>query len=232
MPTTTVIAAMLASTLPLSATLPSPEAAGPAVFSGSAVAAGLAVAAGPPVVVPPSGQVTIEKLKVKGSGCRAETAAVAVSPDRQAFTVIYSTYVAQAGAGSKSKDESRNCSITVQLNVPANLTYAVSAVDYRGFAHLEPGGSATLSARYHFQSSGAPSYTVHSFASGLDEDWQVTDAAGTGAEFGNCGKDRKIDIDTELRAQADRATAPTSLIAMDSTDSEVTSTYHLTYRNC
>ncbi|MDI6103637.1 DUF4360 domain-containing protein [Actinoplanes sp. NEAU-A12] len=183
-------------------------------------------------VDPPNDHVTIEKLKVNGTGCRANTIAVGVSPDNQAFTVMYSAYLAQAGAGAGNKDQRRTCSITVRLNVPANMQYAISAVDYRGFAHLEPGASATLSARYHFQGTGAPTYTVHSFASGLDDGWQVTDSVGSGLVFSSCGKDRKVDIDTELRATADRADAPTSLIAMDSTDSEVASTYHLTYRNC
>src|SRR3712207_7319067 len=41
----------------------------------------------------------------------------------------------------------RSCGITVRLTVPATISYAVTAVDHRGYAHLEPGGSATLSAR-------------------------------------------------------------------------------------
>ena len=42
----------------------------------------------------------------------------------------------------------------------------------------------------------------------------------------------KLDIDTELRAQADRADAATSFISMDSTDAAVADTYHLAYRAC
>lgn len=183
-------------------------------------------------VDPPSDRVTIDTLSVNGTGCRSDTTTVAVSPDKEAFTVLYSTYLAQAGASTKNKDERRKCGITVRLNVPANMTYAVSAVDYRGFAHLEAGASATLSSRYHFQGSGTPAFTEHAFASGLVDDWQVTDTVGAGAEFGKCGKDRKIDIDTELRAQSPRVDSPTSFITMDSTDGEISSTYHLTYRNC
>jgi hypothetical protein len=188
--------------------------------------------AAPLAVPPPSTRVTIEKLKVNGTGCRADTTTIAVSLDNEAFTVTYSAYLAQAGAGSKNKDERKKCSVTVRLNVPANLTYAVSAVDYRGFAHLEPGGSGTLTAKYNFQGSANVRNKVVTFASGLDDIWQVTDAVGVAAEFGACGKDRKIDIDTELRAQADRVDAPTSMIAMDSTDSAVSTTYHVAYKAC
>ncbi|MEV6596571.1 DUF4360 domain-containing protein [Actinoplanes sp. NPDC051346] len=181
---------------------------------------------------PPADHVTIEKLTVNGTGCRADTVAVGLSPDREAFTVIYSDYLARAGTGARNPDQRRTCGLTVRLNVPATLGYAITAVDYRGYAHLEPGASASLSARYHFQGSGAPTYTVHPFASGLDDSWQVTDSAGGGPVFSSCGQGRKIDIDTELRVSADRADAPTSLITMDSTDSEVASTYHLSYRAC
>jgi len=189
-----------------------------------------AIAAAPtPRDVP---RVTIEKLKVNGTGCRPDTVAVAVSPDATAFTVIYSDYLAQAGVGSKTKDERRTCGITVRLVVPAATAYAISAVDHRGYAHLEPLASATLSARYHFQGSGAPAYTAHPFAGPFDDSWQVTDDAGGGAVFSPCGRDSKVDIDTELRVRADRADAPTSLITMDSTDAAVASTYRLVYRAC
>jgi hypothetical protein len=201
------------------------------MVGGVLVAATLAVPSPAFAVSPPPTRVTIEKLKVDGTGCRPATTTIAVSPDNEAFTIIYSTYLAQAGAGSKNKDERKKCSVTIRLNVPPNLTYAISAVDYRGFAHLEPGASATLTAKYDFQGAGTPRNTVHTFPSGLDDTWQITDTVGGKAVFGKCGKDRKVDIDTELRAQADRANAPTSLIAMDSTDSQV-NTYHLTYRSC
>ncbi len=175
--------------------------------------------------------VMIEKVKVNGTGCRPDTVAVALSADRTAFTVIYSDYLAQAGAGGKTKDQRRTCGITVRLGVPQTMAYAITAVDHRGFAHLEAGASASLSARYHFTGAGAPASTVHTFAAGLDDSWQVTEPAGSPAMFSPCGGS-KVDIDTELRAQADRADAATSYIAMDSTDGAVGGTYRLTYRAC
>ncbi|MEV4703326.1 DUF4360 domain-containing protein [Actinoplanes sp. NPDC049316] len=174
--------------------------------------------------------VSIEKVKVNGTGCRPDTVAVAVSADRSAFTVIYSDYLARAGAGGKTKDERRTCSITVRLTVPPSTAYAITAVDHRGFAHLESGASATMSARYHLTGTGAPAYTTHAFAAGLDDSWQVTDPPGS-AVASACGGG-KLDIDTELRAQADRADVATSFISMDSTDAAVADTYHLTYRAC
>jgi hypothetical protein len=191
------------------------------------------VAAPPPApsVNPPTTRVTIDKLKVNGTGCRPEATVTTVSADNEAFTVIYGGFQAVSGGSTKPPDAHKTCSITVRLNVPANLTFSVPQVDYRGFAQLEVGASATQSARYHFQGSGAPGLTVHRFTGGMLDNWQVTDTVpGGSAEFGKCGKERKIDIDTELAVTA-KAGGPTSLIAMDSTDAVVT-TYHMSWKNC
>jgi hypothetical protein len=203
------------------------------VAVGALVMSSLAAAPTPsPVVNPPTGRVTIDKLKVNGTGCRPDTTAVAVSPDNTAFTVIYSAYQVVSGGSTKPPDARRACSITVRLNVPANLTFAVSQVDYRGFAQLEAGASATQSARYHFQGLGKPQFTTHGFVGAVLDDWQVTDTVPPAtAAFGPCGVERKIDIDTELSVSA-KAGGPTSLFAMDSTDGAVTTAYHLRWKNC
>src|SRR3954453_22431708 len=77
---------------------------------------------------PPGDRVTIDKLTVNGTGCRADTVAVGLSPDKEAFTVTYSAYLAQAGAGARNKDQRRTCSLTVRLNVPATVQYAITGV--------------------------------------------------------------------------------------------------------
>src|SRR5690349_8784033 len=43
----------------------------------------------------PTDRIEIKVVKTNGSGCRAGSAEVAVSPDNTAFTVTYSTYLAQ-----------------------------------------------------------------------------------------------------------------------------------------
>ncbi len=190
-----------------------------------------AVPAGP--VDPPPGNVTIDKLKVNGTGCRSDTTTIAVSPDNQAFTVTYSAYIARSGAGAAAQDGRRACSITVRLNVPQHLTYAVTTVVHRGFAHLEPGATAELATRYHFQGAGAPAHTRHSFAAQTSDFWQVTDAVpASAAVFGACGKDRKLDIDTRLGVQSVDADPATSMLVMDASDGEFASTYRLVYRRC
>ncbi len=182
---------------------------------------------------PPPGKVTIDKLKVNGTGCRSETTTIAVSPDNEAFTVTYNAYTALSGAGAAAKDGRKACSITVRLNVPQRVTYAVTTVVHRGFAHLEPGATAELATRYHFQGAGAPAYTRHGFAAQGSDSWQVTDAVpASAAVFGACGKDRKLDIDTQLGVRSVDADPATSVLTMDTSDGEFATTYRLAYRRC
>jgi len=148
-----------------------------------------------------------------------------------AFTVTYSTFTAVAGAGTKPADRSKKCSLTVRIGVPTNVTFAVSAVDHRGYAHLEAGATAVHAARYHVTGQGAPALTEHPMRGYLDDNWQVTDAVTGEPAYVPCGKDRKLDIDTELRVSADNR-APASMITMDATDAAVTSTYRLLWKSC
>ncbi len=185
-----------------------------------------------PQVDPPTTPLKIQTLKVKGTGCRPESTAVAISPDNEAFTVTYGSYFVEAGGDTKKKDGRKSCSITVRIDVPAGITYAVTNVEYRGYARLEAGAVGAHAARYHFQGSGAPGHTEHPFASGHKDSWQVNDAVPTSKRvFGACGKDRKLDIDTELTVRTDRTDTPASLVAMDSTDGGV-STYRLAWKKC
>lgn len=88
---------------------------------------------------PPSGKITITVATVNGSGCRPGSAAVAIAPDNTAFTVTYSEYLAQAGAGSKPTDSRKNCQIALNVHVPQGFTYAIARADYRGYASLARG---------------------------------------------------------------------------------------------
>ena len=182
---------------------------------------------------PPSGSVGITVLNVTGSGCRPGTTAVAMSPDNTAFTVTYSGYLAQVGVGAGRNDGVQDCRINVQLRPPAGYADAVDSVDYRGFASLATGASATQSAIFYVNGTAKPPYRVYPFTGPFSDDWQTTDVPATPV-YGACGATRVLSIDTQLvvaTGSSDPA-ATTSFIAMDSTDSSARSTYHLGWTHC
>jgi hypothetical protein len=182
----------------------------------------------------PPDKVFIEVVKVNGSGCRGGTAVADIAPDRTAFTVTYSEYLVQVGTGSKPKDAQRDCQLTVRLDIPPGFSYAIARADYRGFARLEPGATGLQRARYRFQTQRPTPYVDHPFRGPLDDNWQRTDTTDSGdLSWGPCGKSRKLDIETELRVNAGTS-APdqTSVLAMDSTDGSIDTTYRFAWRHC
>jgi hypothetical protein len=184
---------------------------------------------------PPETQMTIDVITVNGSGCPAGTAAVAVSPDNTAFTVTYSDYMAQVGIGAEPTDFRKNCQLNLKVNVPQGFTYAISQVDYRGFAYLESGASGMERANYYFQGSSTTQYVNHMFAGPLADDWQATDIVDVAAlVWSPCGEKRNLNINTELRVSAGSSdpTTTTSFMTMDSTDGSLKTIYHFAWRQC
>ncbi|GHF28886.1 hypothetical protein GCM10010218_07550 [Streptomyces mashuensis] len=209
------------------------------LFTAGALAALLAtpLATHNPSVItnPPPDKIVIEVATVNGSGCRAGTAAVAVSPDNTAFTVTYSDYLAQVGVGSKPTDFRKNCQLNLNVHVPQGFTYAIAAADYRGFAKLEAGATGTEKASYYFQGSPVTTPSAHTFTGAYADNWQITDSVPVAALVWHpCGELRNFNINTELRVNAGTSdpSKTTSFMTMDSTDGSIRTTYHLAWKEC
>jgi Domain of unknown function (DUF4360) len=184
--------------------------------------------------LPPSERVTVDLVTVIGSGCPEGTAAVAAAPDNTAFTVTYSDYTAQIGGGAAGADFRKNCQLNVLVKVPQGFTYAIAAVDYRGYAHLQRNVRAHQRANYYFQGHPQTVRVTHNLRGPFSEDWQVRDEAGIGAiVYAPCGERRLLAINTELRI--DPATANPSqinLVTMDSTDGSIHTIYRFRWKRC
>ncbi|MER7753318.1 DUF4360 domain-containing protein [Kitasatospora sp. NPDC097643] len=183
----------------------------------------------------PPDRIVIDIATVNGSGCPAGTTAVAVSPDNTAFTVTYSSYLAQVGVGSKPTDFRKNCQLNLRVHVPQGFTYAIASADYRGYAHLEKGASGTQRAGYYFQGQPGTTWASHRFDGPRDDNWQVTDTVDVAAlVWAPCGEERNFNINTELRVGAGGSdpTRTTSFMTMDSTDGDINTVYHLAWKHC
>lgn len=189
---------------------------------------------GAPGDTPPPDHITIDVVTINGSGCRAGTAAVAVSPDNKAFTVTYSEFMAQVGPQALPTDFRKNCQLNLRVNVPSGFTYGISSTDYRGFAHLERGATALERANYYFQGMSQTEYKQHNYRGPFSDDWQATDTTDVAAiVYHPCGEKRNFNINTELRVMAGTSDKKlTSFISMDSTDGSIETTYHFAWKVC
>lgn len=206
--------------------------------AGGALAALLAIttyvapsSAAEATVVPPENvQIRIETIN--GSGCRAGTAAVAMNSDNTAFTVTYSDYLAAAGDGVSPLDFRKNCQLALRVDVPGGFTYAIQSVDYRGYAFLGEGARGLQRAGYYFQGSPDTTFTNEEFEGEYDDNWHANDEKEW-AElvWSPCGEQRNFNINTELRVYAGHD-GSVSLMTMDSTDSAVSTIYHVAWDEC
>ncbi|MEW2630754.1 DUF4360 domain-containing protein [Streptomyces sp. NPDC048389] len=183
---------------------------------------------------PPPDKIVIEVATVNGSGCPAGTAAVAVSQDNTAFTVTYSNYLAQVGGNSPATAFRKNCQLNLIVHVPQGFTYAIASADYRGFASLQPGATGTEKASYYFQGSPSTAYRSHTFEGPYDDNWQATDTTDWAQlVWAPCGVQRNFNINTELRLDAGTSDpAKTSFMTMDSTDGDISTIYHMAWKEC
>jgi hypothetical protein len=183
---------------------------------------------------PPPDHVVVDLVTVNGSGCPEGTTAVALSQDATAFTVTYSAYLAQAGPRANPTDFRKNCQLGLRVHVPQGFTYAVAKADYRGYASLARGASAAEQANYYFQGTTPTARMRQQFTGPYDSDWQRTDSVGVAAlAWAPCGAFRDLNINTELRVHRGNSNpAATSLISMDSTDTSISTLYHLAWKRC
>jgi hypothetical protein len=184
----------------------------------------------------PSEKVTLDIVTVNGSGCPAGTTAVAVAPDNTAFTVTYSDYMAQVGVGAKATDTRKNCQLAVQVNIPSGFTFAIAQADYRGYASLAKGATGMQRASYYFQGESATQASTHRLPTGpFDDNWQATDTTAVAEMvYAPCGVKRYLNINTELRVGAGSSdiNRTTSFMTMDSTDADVSTVYHFSWKRC
>ncbi|MFI1968466.1 hypothetical protein BLA24_04495 [Streptomyces cinnamoneus] len=208
------------------------------VLIGSASVALLATSFAPSAAaagVPPPDRVVIDVVAVNGSGCPAGTAAVAVAADNRAFTVSYSSYLAQVGVGAKPTDFRKNCQLGLNIHVPQGYTYAIARADYRGFAHLEQGAAGLEKASYYFQGVSQTTSVSHRFSGPASDNWQTSDVTDVESlVYAPCGVQRILNVNTELRVGAGTSDPSTtnSFMAMDSTDGSVNTLYHFAWKEC
>jgi hypothetical protein len=187
-----------------------------------------------PLDAPPTDKMVIEVVTVNGTGCPIGTAAVAVSPDNTAFTVTYSEYVAEVAPGLPASASRKNCQLNLNVHVPSGFTYAINQTDYRGYASIAAGATATERASYYFQGSTATGAITNTIVGPYEDVWQYTDyVAVASMVWRPCGGDqRNLNINTSLVVSKGRSGTANSYMVMDSTDGSLSTIYHFNWARC
>jgi hypothetical protein len=202
---------------------------GLSLMAGSAFAGHLGMdAAGD---APNPNEVHINSIAYAGSGCPAGSVSESVAPDAKAFTLLFDSYVAEAGPGVLLKEGRKNCQIAVDLRFPQGWSYSVIDVDYRGFVQLDPGTTGLQKTNYYFQGQSFGPSLQSSFRGPVAKDYHIRDSLGIDAVvWSPCGMTRALNLNTQVRVTASGGRR--ALMTTDSIDGELTHVYGLRWRKC
>jgi hypothetical protein len=190
----------------------------------------IASAKKPTTTGPAQGSVSIQSIAFEGDGCPPGSATASLSPDGQAFTVIFSGFGASAGPTAKATDASHRCQLHVKVAVPKGWSYALSGVDFRGYVQLDPGVVASQQARYHLSGESPETTAAYTWQGAYDDDYAVRDIGATSPLYwSGCGKGKNLEIVTEVKVDNAQAPTQSGFLAVDSIDGEV---FHLQWRAC
>lgn len=204
------------------------------IIAGAAVLS-LATMASPAFAqsAPDPSQVYIESMTYNGTGCPVGSVAVELAPDRTAFTMLFSEFVAQAGPGISPSQWRRNCQINFDLFVPSGWSYSVATVDFRGFVQLDPGVVGTQTATYYFSNQLQQASFDTVFVGPKDQDYLIRDEVGVeNLVWSRCGETRPANINTSVRVNNRQNPRGSGMMTTDSIDGQIKQIFRIYWRRC
>lgn len=166
-----------------------------------------------------------------GTGCPANSAAVALSPDNQSLSILFDQYVVEAGGNTGRDTDRKTCNIAVPVHVPQGLSVSVFQVDYRGFNSLPYGAYSQFNVEYFFAGARGPSYQK-TFNGALSSQYLLTNTLiASAVVWSPCGQDVNLRVNSAMlvRTNAQRQQA---MSTVDSADIHAGLIYHLAWRRC
>ncbi len=183
---------------------------------------------------PDPSQTFVAGITYGGTGCPAGTVSTAFSTDRKTFTMIFDRFVASSGTGVPVTEQRKNCQVNVNLRYPQGWSYSVVSVDYRGYAQLPAGVTATQKANYYFagQTQQVASQTV--LNGPYDNDYLSSDKIPISAlVWSPCGAISNGNVNAQVRLSGNAgALRNGAQITVDSIDGKVKQIYGFQWRRC
>jgi Domain of unknown function (DUF4360) len=166
----------------------------------------------------PPGAGFIESIEYVGTGCAKDSTATGLSPDRQAVTSIFSSFIASAGPGTPPADASKNCLMIFQINVPEGWQYSLESVHHRGFAGLER--DVTASRRSLYLISGSPAHVTPPahWQGETSDDYTHEDVGPDNGVWSPCGGGQVLYVATQTEVDTG---GRGGLLAVDTIDTEL-----------
>jgi len=166
-----------------------------------------------------------------GTGCPAGSASVTLSPDATALSLLFDSYVAEAGGNTGRRLDRKSCNVAVPVNVPGGFSVSVISVDYRGFNAVPAGGMTQFNVEYFFAGSSGPRFQK-TFVGPRNSDYLLTNTLIASAlVWSPCGAQVNLRTNSSIQAISNQRNDQT-LMAVDSVDISAGILYKLQWRQC
>jgi hypothetical protein len=181
----------------------------------------------------PSGhEVEIHGVAFAGSGCPAGSVAGQLSSDLTTLTLLYDSFVAEAGEGISPAKRRKNCQLNVKLRYPQGWQFSVFKADYRGYANLPQGAKGTCKATYYFSGDSHQISSTKTIYGPYDDNYIKTDQFGVQSlVWSPCGVEGLLNINSEVRLTPFSSNKP-ALLTVDSADLKFKQIHYLQWKKC
>lgn len=202
---------------------------------------------------PAPSRVIVHNPVYSGTGCPAGSAAVAMTSDNRAVSIIFDQFTTEAGAQMNKQETIKSCRLIIPLEAPQGYRMAVAQLDYRGFKHLPAKARARLVAVHHIRHQlkkavGPRVKSVQIFDGPNSEEFYMSAVVETkpiaqvkpildpskNPILRTCGGLYNLDIDVSI-ALATHKTSEQAMITLDSIDGQLQDgavAYHLQWEQC
>lgn len=164
-----------------------------------------------------------------GTGCPMGSASVALSPDAKSLSILFGSFMVEAGMNVGRTLDRKNCDIAVPVHVPNGLSVSVINVDYRGFLDLPAGTMAQMNAEYFFAGMRGPSFVRPFYGPTTNNYAFRNNLIATAQTWSPCGQDVTLRATASMFVRSPRANA---MATVDSADLRAGLIYSLQWRRC
>jgi hypothetical protein len=166
-----------------------------------------------------------------GTGCPQGSVSATLSPDAKQLSIIFDSFVTEAGPQSGKTLDRKNCQIAIPVHIPQGFSVSIIDVAYRGFVSL-PNRAATarLTAEYFINSLRGPTF-VRQFNGAQDTDYVINNTLGVQAQIWSpCGAD--INLRASVGMMLRNSSYADAMATVDSADISAGIVYQLQWKRC
>ncbi len=166
-----------------------------------------------------------------GTGCPAGTASITLSPSETELSILFDSFVAEAGGLTGLRVARKSCNLSIPVEVPSGYSVAVIAVDYRGYNLVPSGGRNQISAEYFWAGSKGPRLAQNFLGPTSDNYLFTNNLIASTMVWTPCGASVNMRVNAAVTTQSNTR-MDQSMITVDSADISTGLVYHLQWRRC